>query len=54
MNKPLFACSLAFSSVCGASLYKYHDWKDPATKLIAFMSGSTLLVSVLTLIGKLK
>jgi hypothetical protein len=54
MNKSLFTCSLVFSSVCGASLYKHHDWKDPATKLVAFMSGSTLGVSVLTLIGKLK
>jgi hypothetical protein len=54
MNKPLFACSLAFSSVCGASLYKYHDWKDPATKLVAFMSGSTLLVSGLVFFKKIK
>ena len=54
MNKSLFACSLAFSSVCGASLYKHHDWKDPATKLVAFMSGSTLLVSGLTLLKKIK
>jgi hypothetical protein len=54
MNKPLFACSLAFSFVCGASLYKYHDWKDPATKLVAFMSGSTLLVSGLVFFKKIK
>lgn len=54
MNKPLVACSLVFSSFCGASLYKYHDWKDPSTKLVAFMSGTTLLVSGLAFFKKIK
>jgi hypothetical protein len=54
MNRPLFYCSSVFSSICGASLYKHHDWEDPATKLVAFITGSTLLVSVLTLFKKIK
>jgi hypothetical protein len=54
MNRPLFYCSLAFSSVCGASMYKHHDWKDPATNLVAFMTGSTLLVSGLAFFKKIK
>ena len=54
MNKSLIACSLAFSSLCGASLYKHHDNKDPATKLVAFMTGSTLLVSGLAFFKKIK
>ena len=54
MNKSLITCSLAFSSLCGASLYKHHDYKDPATKLVAFMSGTTLLVSGLAFFKKIK
>ena len=54
MNKPLFYCTFAFSSICSASLYKYHDMKNPATKLVIFMTGSTLLVSGLTLLKKIK
>lgn len=54
MNIPLLYCSLAFSSVCGASLYKYHNINEPATKLVVFMTGSTLLVSGLTFFKKIK
>jgi len=54
MNKQLVAWSFAFSSICGASLYKHHDWKDPATKLVVFMTGSTLLVSGLAFFRKIK
>ena len=54
MNRPLFYCSLAFSSVCGASLYKHHDRKNPATNLVVFMTGSTLLVSGLAFFKKIK
>lgn len=54
MNRSLFYCSSAFSSICGASLYQHNDMKNPATKLVVFMTGSTLLVSVLTLFKKIK
>ena len=54
INRSLLYCSFAFSSVCGASLYKYHNMNDPGTKLVVFMTGSTLLVSGLTLFKKIK
>lgn len=54
MNRPLFYCSLAFSSVCGASLYKHHDVKNHATKLVVFMGGSSIIVSGLTFCKKFK
>ena len=54
MNKTLGVCTFVFSSICGASLYQHNDMKNPATKLVAFMTGSTLLVSVLTLFKKIK
>ena len=54
MNRPLFYCNFACSFMCGASLYKYNDMKNPATKLVVFMAGSTGVVSVLTLFKIIK
>ena len=54
MTKTLGVCTFVFSSICGASLYQHNDMKNPATKLVVFMTGSTLLVSVLTLFKKIK